>query len=112
MDYQTLEGFRRKLLDQRVSLLRRRRQVLADENALLAEREPDWEDAAALETAASFLEGLGERERTALARIDASLARIERGTYEECAACRGAIEEERLRAIPDTDRCAGCAAAH
>jgi RNA polymerase-binding transcription factor DksA len=112
MDYQTLEGLRQKLLGERLSLVRRRRQTLADENELLAEREPDWEDAAALETAASFLDGLSERERHALERIDSTLARIARGTYEECAVCRGTIEDARLRALPDTDRCAGCAAAH
>ena len=110
MDYQTLEGFRRRLLGERRSILQRRRQTLADENELLSEREPDWEDTAALATAASFLDGLGERQRHALARIDSSLARLERGAYEECAICRGAIEQARLRALPDTDRCAGCAA--
>jgi DnaK suppressor protein len=112
MDYQTLEGFRRRLLGERRTLLQRHRQALADENELLAEREPDWEDAAALETAASFLDGLGERERRAVARIEASLARIERGTYEECTVCGDAIDEARLRALPDTDRCSGCAEAH
>jgi RNA polymerase-binding transcription factor len=112
MNYQTLETFRRKLLGRRLTLLQRRQRVLSDEQQLRAEREPDWEDAAAVETAATVLEGISEAERHALARINASLARIERGSYGECAVCRDAIDEERLRAVPDTDRCGRCAAAH
>ncbi len=109
MDPRTLEDFRRTLLDRRGTLLRRWRQALADESELLAEREPDWEDAAAAGTAAAVLQGLNGRNRDALARIQSSLARIERGTYGECAVCWDAIDDERLRAVPDTDRCGRCA---
>jgi DnaK suppressor protein len=109
MNYQTTERFRRRLLGLRLALLERRQRALADEQELLALREPDWEDAAAAVTAASVLESLGETERRALSRIQASLARMERGNYGECAVCGGAIGEERLRAVPDTDRCVGCA---
>jgi len=34
---------------------------------------------------------------------------MERGTYGECASCGDLIDEERLRLVPDTDRCARCA---
>ncbi len=108
MDTQTLEQFRRTLLGRRTTLLRGWRQALADENELLAEREPDWEDAAAAVTAASVLEGVTEARRHALARIQSSLARIERGTYGRCLACGGEIDEDRLRAVPETDRCGLC----
>lgn len=109
MDYQTLEGFRRKLLGRRISLLERRQQALADEETLLAEREPDWEDAAAAQSAATVLEGVGEAERGALMRIQSALARIERGTYGECARCHGAISQQRLSAVLDTELCERCA---
>jgi len=108
MDNQTLEQFRRTLLGRRSTLLQGWRQAQADENELLAEREPDWEDAAAAVTAASVLEGVTESKRSALMRIQSSLARIERGTYGRCVACRGAINEERLRAVPEADRCTTC----
>ena len=111
MNTQTMEGFRHTLLGRRRSLLRRRQHALADESELLAEREPDWEDAAAALTAASVLDGLGEVERGALLRIEYSLRRIAHGTYGTCARCGGAIEVARLRAVPDADRCARCAAA-
>ena len=109
MNHATLEQFRRTLLDRRTCLLKSWRQALSDANELLVEREPDWQDAAAAVTAASVFETIGERGRRALARIQFSLARIERDSYEECAVCHGEIDEERLRAVPDTDRCGRCA---
>jgi DnaK suppressor protein len=111
MDTATLEQFRRNLITRRATLLQRWRRSLADEKEILAEREIDWQDAATAVAAAAVLESIGERERRALARIQTSLARIERGTYDECAVCHGPIDEDRLRALPDTDRCVGCAPA-
>ena len=109
MNGHTLETFRRALLDRRTSLVARWRQALSDENELLAVREPDWQDAAAAQSAIVVLDGIGEQERRALQRIQSSLARIARGSYGECVACHETIDEERLRAIPETDRCAVCA---
>jgi len=98
MDHDTVEQLRRALLGRRVSLLESWRQARAD-----------WEVDAAAETADSMLDRIDERGRRALARIQSSLVRIERGGYGECAACRAAIDEERLRSLPDTDRCGSCA---
>jgi len=112
MNYETLERLRRKLLGRRLALLERRQRALSDEHELLAVHEPDWEDAAAAVTAASVLESLGETQRRSIARIQASLDRMERGSYGDCAVCGGAIDEQRLCAVPETDRCGRCAAAH
>lgn len=108
MNPNTLETFRRDLMQRGRSVLRRRKHVLAEEEQLLTQREPDWEDQAADESAAAVLYQIGETERTALARIQASLERIDRGTYGACTACGGPIDLDRLRAIPEADRCAGC----
>lgn len=112
MNPNTLETFRRDLIKRGRSVLRRRKHALADEEQLLSEREPDWEDRAADESAAAVLDRLGEAERTALARIEASLARMKRGTYGVCMACGGPIDLDRLRAVPEADRCAGCMESH
>jgi RNA polymerase-binding transcription factor DksA len=109
MTYERLERFRRRLLGLRIGLLRRRRQALADEQGLMAEHEFDWTDVAANDAAVTVLEGLGETERQAVARIDASLLRMERGTYGECAICYEPIDDARLQAVPDADRCVRCA---
>ena len=62
-----------------------------------------------LESSRHKLLGRVERSEAAeLARIRASLDRIATGTYGACGICRGAIETERLRAIPEVERCAGC----
>ena len=109
MNTAMLEQFRRNLIARRAVLLQRWRQAVADEKEILAEREIDWQDAATALAAAAVIETIGERERHALARIQLSLSRIERGTYDECAVCHGEIDEARLRALPDTDRCVACA---
>ena len=98
MDHDTCEQFRQTLLSRRVSLLKRWRQARAD-----------WDDAAAVETEASMLDSIDASGRRALARIQSCLVRIARGSYDECAACHADIDEERLRAVPDTDRCGLCA---
>jgi RNA polymerase-binding transcription factor DksA len=50
----------------------------------------------------------GEREATAMKRIERSLDRVVRGTYGICDICHAAIETERVRAFPEADRCSGC----
>lgn len=112
MTYEMLEQFRRALLRRKATLFGRRDLLLAEEQELLGEREPDWEDAAASVSAAMPLGELAESDRLELERIRASLDRMERGTYGTCAACDGPIEIERLRAVPETDRCARCADRH
>jgi RNA polymerase-binding transcription factor DksA len=108
MDQRTLDRFRETLIERGRSVLRRRQRALADESQLLAEREPDWEDLAAEQSAAAVLESLSEADRMAVARIRASLVRIDRGTYGTCLICHGPIDEERLRAVPEADLCGGC----
>ncbi len=108
MRYEVLERFRRRLLERRFALLKMGNEALRDAAELRSEREPDWEDLAALATTATLLETLGDTERAELVRIDEALSRMERGAYGECVRCHGPIELERLEAIPETDRCVGC----
>jgi DnaK suppressor protein len=106
---EALQQLRRRLLDQRSTLLERWRQALSDENELLVACGPDGQDAASVVSVATVIEAVSAPQRSALARIQSSLARIDRGTYDECVACHGKIDEARLRAVPDTDRCDRCA---
>ena len=110
MDRETLETFRRTLVQRQQSLLEQRRHALAAEDDLLTERELDPEDTAAAGSAAALLDSLGETARQKLLRVEAALDRIQRGGYGSCATCGDAIDGDRLRAVPDTDRCGGCAA--
>jgi RNA polymerase-binding transcription factor DksA len=112
MDTRTVETYRQALVDRARALLRRRRETLAAEQDLLEAREPDWEDLAANQTAAARLEGLSEAELIGLARIKASLERIDRGTFGTCVRCGGPIDDERLSTVPEADRCGGCTNSH
>jgi RNA polymerase-binding protein DksA len=109
MRYDKLERLRRTLLGRRDDLMSRQRIATRDEQELVSEREPDWEDAAALDTAATVLQVLGQSERAAIEKIDAALERMTRGTYGACASCGDPIDEKRLHAVPETSRCGTCA---
>lgn len=51
------------------------------------------------------------RLRELAARLDASLAAIDAGTYGICVDCGEPISERRLRAVPDAVRCVPCQSA-
>jgi DnaK suppressor protein len=97
-------------------ILRERQRTLTDvlghaqEEAreLYETRETDWEDQAANTSAAVGLERIGDRERAQLLGISAALARLEAGTWGQCAVCGASIPAERLRAVPEAARCAKC----
>ncbi|MGI6147846.1 MAG: conjugal transfer protein TraR [Firmicutes bacterium] len=55
--------------------------------------------------------GLLANTRRQLGQIEEALNAIERGTYGICRLCGGSISEERLEAIPETDRCVACSSA-
>jgi RNA polymerase-binding protein DksA len=56
-----------------------------------------------------FSLSLMENEGAALEKIQASLDRIEEGTYGACEECGGRIPKTRLNAIPYTTLCVKCA---
>jgi RNA polymerase-binding transcription factor DksA len=53
--------------------------------------------------------GLLDEFRAALAEVDAAVARVADGTYGTCQRCAERIASERLRAVPATRWCLGCA---
>lgn len=97
----------------RETLLARRadltRDLAAIEDALDDEPSKDWEDRAAERQGDEVLEALGAHDLDEVRRIDAALARIDAGTYGECAKCGQEIGDRRLEALPDTPFCAACA---
>lgn len=106
MEKQTLKSARGSLVNRAETVLRQRWNNLQERGRNSA---PDWKDLSAdLKLYASRGEISVDVEAAALGRIRRSLERIERGTYGKCVVCGGEIETERLRAIPDVERCAGC----
>lgn len=51
-----------------------------------------------------------ERARETEAEARRSVERLDDGTYGVCSSCGGAIEPERLEAVPEADSCMSCAA--
>ena len=50
-------------------------------------------------------EGLAAESDRRVEQIDAALARLDEGTWGRCAVCGREIDDERLEALPETDRC-------
>jgi DnaK suppressor protein len=103
---------RQVLLAKRRALMRRSEQTLAEEQRLLEQVEPDWEDGAANLSAALLLDRMGDVEFSQLRRVQAALERFDQGTYGICLRCEEPIERRRLAALPEADRCARCAGAN
>jgi len=55
------------------------------------------------------LAALDHDERRRLADVEAALRRLALGRFGVCEACGGAVPAARLRALPWTRRCVGCA---
>lgn len=53
--------------------------------------------------------GLVKNEEELLQEVNDALERIDRGRFGRCEVCHAAIPETRLRVIPYSRRCAGCA---
>ncbi|HWO42259.1 MAG TPA: TraR/DksA family transcriptional regulator, partial [Candidatus Eisenbacteria bacterium] len=75
------------------------------------ERESEIEENAQKDRIARVTSRLSERDRQAIEQIDAALARIEAGTYGQCAWCENDISPQRLRALPTAVLCIDCATA-
>jgi DnaK suppressor protein len=102
---------REALIARRHDLIRRSEGSLAEEQRLLEEVEPDWQEAAARLTAARLLDRVSDIELRQLRRVQAALDRIAAGTYGKCLRCGQRIEHARLQALPECDRCIDCSLA-
>ena len=92
--------------------MRRSEQTLAEEQHLLEQVEPDWEDVAANLSAARVLDRMSDVELLQLRKVQAALERLDHGAYGICLRCQEPIERRRLAALPEADRCASCAGAN
>ena len=104
-----IEAVRTRLLKRREELRSRASQARAD---LRHEADPLSADSAEQVTQRETDDVLGaitQSAREELSLLDAALRRLSAGRYTTCAACGESIEEERLGAVPYTDRCRACA---
>lgn len=101
--------------DLRRMLLRRRCEMQDDVQTRIRDRRVGWpkEVGDHLDESDANVQGeidlaLLQMTTETVARIDASLARLESGKYGRCVECEGAIAARRLRALPFALRCQDC----
>ena len=105
---ESIESYRRKLLDLRWELAReywKEREASLQQGRQGAE---DTVDLAASSYARDFLLSLSEEDRKRLFQVEEALARIERGEYGRCSNCRARIPGSRLAAVPWASLCVVC----
>jgi RNA polymerase-binding transcription factor DksA len=92
---------------------RRLGELLARTGRIEADRrrptDPDWTERATERENDEVLAHLDALERLEVREIRAALARLDDGTYGVCRSCGVRIPAERLRALPFTPTCVGCA---
>jgi DnaK suppressor protein len=99
--------------DPRAVLLEQREQLLAElEEIAVRAPEPMTYGSQAAAASQVFEQqrdlALREHTRTAVAVIDAALARMDAGTYGMCTSCGRPIGAERLQALPAAALCIDC----
>jgi DnaK suppressor protein len=102
------EDARRALLSRKAALERVVAETLEEGSRVSDAHE--LEEIASERTAKDLAAALGKVEQRELQEIEAALLRIQQGTWGRCEVCQRAIGGQRLRALPETRRCAVCSA--
>jgi RNA polymerase-binding protein DksA len=103
------DHFRRKLLATRAAIVKNLEE-LREELRGLQEPSHELEEWAQEEKERDILILQELRQEEELTRIQAALARLEEGTYGQCARCGRRIRKERLEEIPTAIFCRTCQA--
>lgn len=104
-----VEDLRRRLLEQRLALLREVAQVEDGLRVLQADVEIEEVERGQEETVARLLARLDDRGKAEIEAIDRALGRIANGDYGRCEVCGSSIPLSRLEALPAATTCLRCA---
>lgn len=107
MDKETLEKFRKQLLEKKENILKEVGKTLSEMTDQTS-NVPDPNDRASIESGMSFELRIRDRERKLLSKIDEAIARIDEGSYGICEDCDEEIGLKRLEARPVTTLCIDC----
>ena len=100
---------REELLLRRAELHKRLEKIKSNVRRIGAPLDPDFAEQAVQRENDEVLDALGVAASQELARIGGALARIESDEYGMCAECREPISVERLKVLPYSEFCIGCA---
>jgi DnaK suppressor protein len=109
MDARLRDSLEGMLRDRRAALLERAAEEEADLAAIAAERATELVERAQDVGTAGLIARLDDQARREILEINAALDRLAEGSYGRCAACGEPIATARLRALPATALCLGCA---
>ena len=109
MDKKNIEPLAQLLRNQRQHFLGEFRRAEEHLGYIAEERESEMEERAQEERSARLLASLDDRTLVAVREIDAALQRLLDGSYGRCEICHKGIPIARLRALPATRFCKGCA---
>ena len=73
-------------------------------------RSKDFEEQATERENDEVLEEIARETTDSIKRLKVALQKINDGSYGECESCGETIQDERLKALPDTSLCVRCAA--
>jgi len=110
MDKELFDSLAQLLREQRRHFLKEFRSAEKGLDVIAEERESELEEHAQEEQTARLLTRLDDQTLHAVQEIDAALQKILDGSYGKCEACHKPISLARLRSLPATRFCRGCAA--
>ena len=108
MDTETLDKCRTRLRTMQQQLTQRVFRLETELHTLEAERDIEHMDHAQEEAVNDEMIALDERSRRQVGEIQAALARIDDGTYGDCARCGEPINPKRLETLPTARYCTRC----
>jgi DnaK suppressor protein len=100
---------RKKLEERKRELLVRAGEVHAGITRAEGPLEKDFAEQVVQMENDAVLAGLSESTAAEISQINRALKRIEEGVYGQCIVCGQPIDERRLEALPQSDRCIRCA---
>ena len=106
MQKTSLDGLQADLLQQKQELEQRLARINKNHRRPL---EADSKERAMQLENSEVVDALGNEAREELAQISSALMRIEKGEYGSCILCGDTINEQRLIAFPQADKCIECA---
>ena len=108
MDTETLDKYRARLRTMQQQLTQRVFRLETELHDMEAERDIERMDHAQEEAVNDEMMALDERSRQQVQEIQAALARIDDGTYGDCARCGNPINPKRLETLPTARYCIRC----
>lgn len=108
MDKKRLELYRKRLAERQTELLRLVSKSEHDGREADEDATQDIADKAANSYTKEFLFSQANNDRYILQLVQEALQRIEEGTYGECVACHGEVQQKRLDAVPWARHCISC----